>query len=154
MFPTSGLIPSSNSYEDTNRRHKPKSSRHNSSSPQLTRLKVAFISLQDPEEYRVNVRPRLQLLVQAGWREWLIVHIIKAGLTENTQKSAKRVFAKIEDQFRRERYFHSSHQEHHRNIFSPRNASRQRTGDAGRDSDSDSESLIVESGKKKLLSLE
>ena len=52
----------------------------------------------------MNVKPRLQLLVKAGWREWLIVHIIKGGATENVQRSAKRVFAKIEDQFRRERY--------------------------------------------------
>ncbi|CAI7776498.1 unnamed protein product [Closterium sp. NIES-53] len=58
---------------------------------------------QDPDEYRVSLRARLQALVKAEQGEWLIVHVMRAGPNDPAGKQARKVFARIEDHFRRDR---------------------------------------------------
>ncbi|CAI5473413.1 unnamed protein product [Closterium sp. Yama58-4] len=64
---------------------------------------LVLLACHDPDEYRVSLRARLQALVKAEQGEWLIVHVMRAGPNDPAGKQARKVFARIEDHFRRDR---------------------------------------------------
>ncbi|GJP42413.1 hypothetical protein CLOM_g1978 [Closterium sp. NIES-68] len=64
---------------------------------------LILLACHDPDEYRVSLRARLQALVKAEQGEWLIVHVMRAGPNDPAGKQARKVFARIEDHFRRDR---------------------------------------------------
>ena len=62
--------------------------------------------LQDLDEYKNLLKPRLKSIVQTEDREWFIVFISKA-ITDNAVKLCKKVYGKVEADFsskKRERY--------------------------------------------------
>lgn len=63
-------------------------------------------TLQDLDEYKNLLKPRLKSIVQNEDREWLIIFVSKS-LTDNATKLSKKVYAKVESDFnfkKRERY--------------------------------------------------
>lgn len=66
--------------------------------------------LQDLDEYKNLLKPRLKTIVQAEDHEWFIVFLSKAT-TDSAVKLSKRVYSRIEGDFsskKRERYLRLS----------------------------------------------
>ena len=64
------------------------------------------MNLQDLDEYKNLLKPRLKTIVQNEDREWFIVFVLKS-VADSTNKLIKRVYSKLEGDFsskRRERY--------------------------------------------------
>lgn len=55
--------------------------------------------VQDSDEYKAAVRPRLRSMVASEYREWLILYVVKSTVTDAAIKAAKRVYARLEDDF-------------------------------------------------------
>ena len=69
-------------------------------------MNFAIEMLQDLDEYKNLLKPRLKSIVQTEDREWFIVFISKA-VTDNAVKLCKKVYGKVEADFsskKRERY--------------------------------------------------
>ena len=69
-------------------------------------MNFAIEMLQDLDEYKNLLKPRLKSIVQTEDREWFIVFISKA-ITDNAVKLCKKVYGKVEADFsskKRERY--------------------------------------------------
>lgn len=56
--------------------------------------------LQDLDEFKTILKPRLKLIVQNDEREWFIVFVCRAHPSnDNATKMAKKVYAKLEVDF-------------------------------------------------------
>ena len=67
------------------------------------------MSMQDLDEYKNLLKPRLKTIVQNEDREWFIVFVLKS-VADSANKLIKRVYSKLEGDFsskRRERYVSS-----------------------------------------------
>eukprot|EP00850_Spirogloea_muscicola_P014903 SM000110S18910 [mRNA] locus=s110:194292:201225:- [translate_table: standard] len=51
------------------------------------------------EEYKQSVRPRLRAMLTGEWREWVLVHVGRAALSEVQARSSRRVYVRMEDDF-------------------------------------------------------
>ena len=68
-------------------------------------LFLTCMSMQDLDEYKNLLKPRLKTIVQNEDREWFIVFVLKS-VADSTNKVIKRVYSKLEGDFsskRRER---------------------------------------------------
>jgi hypothetical protein len=67
-----------------------------------------YENLQDLDEFKTILKPRLKLILQNDEREWFIVFVSKAHPSnDQTTKKAKKVYARLEADFntkKRERY--------------------------------------------------
>lgn len=58
------------------------------------------MTLQDLDEFKNILKPRLKLIVQNDEREWFIVFVSKAHPSnDQATKSVKKVYAKLEVEF-------------------------------------------------------
>eukprot|EP00897_Mesotaenium_endlicherianum_P006947 jgi/Mesen1/6280/ME000324S05323 len=64
---------------------------------------LILVPCEDADDYRQNVRPKLQVLVKNEWREFLLVHIPRTPQTEASAKLAAKVYARMCDHFRKDR---------------------------------------------------
>jgi trafficking protein particle complex subunit 10 len=68
-----------------------------------------YENMQDLDEFKTILKPRLKLIVQNDEREWFIVFVSKAHPSnDQATKMAKKVYARLEADFntkKRERYF-------------------------------------------------
>ena len=71
---------------------------------------LVILLIQDLDEYKNLLKPRLKTIVQAEDHEWFIVFVSKAT-TDSAVKLSKRVYSRIEGDFsskKRERYLRPS----------------------------------------------
>jgi hypothetical protein len=68
-----------------------------------------YKNVQDLDEFKTILKPRLKLIVQNDEREWFIVFVSKAHPSnDQATKMAKKVYARLEADFntkKRERYY-------------------------------------------------
>jgi hypothetical protein len=69
-----------------------------------------YKNVQDLDEFKTILKPRLKLIVQNDEREWFIVFVSKAHPSnDQATKMAKKVYARLEADFntkKRERYYY------------------------------------------------